>query len=254
MKFIKKLLAKILSAAGYVKAMHRGFFFLFGLGFLKGNPKFKYHYAVKNWIKPTDHVVDIGANLGYFAKVFADLTPEGKVTCIEPIPLFYSTLKHFLGNRPGVGLHNVALGDHAGSVTMALPETDGFIRTGLPHIIQDSKETAHKTQEVEVARASQFFSSLKKVDYIKCDIEGYEAKVFLDIKNELERLRPVVQLEISKGNVDELLELFKKLNYAQFGICDFKLIEESGEQAEQGDYLFIPEEKKIEFIAFAKSK
>ena len=248
MKLIKRFLAKILPIWLYLRTMHRGFYLLYSIGLLKNDMKFKYHYAVRKWIYKTDYVVDIGANLGYFAKTFSKLAYEGKVICIEPIPMFYQTLTHFLGSKKNVEIHNIALGNENGFLTMALPETDGFIRTGLPHVIKDTTiDPKTKTQQVKVLKAHEFLFSLPKIDYIKCDIEGYEAVVFEDLKETLAKFRPIVQLEIAEENKMELFLIFNDLNYLQFGISNFNLIEEKGNQQEQGDYLFIPQEKVEEF-------
>ena len=250
MKIIKRFLSKILTVSSYLKVLHRGFYLLYTLRFLKNDQKFKFHYAVKKWVSPTDIVVDIGANLGYFAKTFSRLASEGKVICIEPIPIFYQTLSYFLGAKSNVEIHNIALGDEDGHVTMAMPETDGFIRTGLPHVIDiQDKSTHEKTQEVKIVRAHDFLISLPKIDYIKCDIEGYEAVVFSNLKEVLQKFRPIVQLEIAQENRNKILELFQELGYNQFGIVNFVLVEEQGEQQEEGDFLFVPLEKKEAFIS-----
>jgi hypothetical protein len=45
-----------------------------------------------------------------------------------------------------------------------------------------------------------------------------------------------------------MLELFTNLDYVQFGIKNFKFVEERGKQEEPGDYLFIPETKRNAFL------
>jgi len=244
MKSIKKILARILSQRVYLKTLHRVFYLMYDLGFLKNDPKFKYHYAIKQLIQKDFVVVDIGANLGYFAKNFSRLTPNGKVIAIEPVPMFYAVLTHFLGRKSNVEIFNVALGSEEGSITMVMPESDGFIRTGLPHIANSEEEKKqHKTQEVKIVKASEFIGKFPKIDYIKCDIEGYEGIVFEEIKPIIAEKRPFVQLEISDQNREQLLQLFMDLDYLQFGIHDFHFVSEEGEQKEEGDYFFVPKEK-----------
>ena len=244
MKSIKKFLAKILSQKAYLRTLHRVFYLMYDLNLMKRDARFKYHYMVKKVIQQDFVVVDIGANLGYFAKNFSRLAKHGKVVAIEPVPAFYSVLTHFLGNKKNVEIHNVALGKEEGIITMVMPESDGFIRTGLPHIAtsEDEKRT-HKTQEVKIVKAREFIGQLTKIDYIKCDIEGYEGVVFQELKPLLEEKRPMVQLEISEQNKEQLLNLFKELDYIQFGISNFKFIQENGSQKEEGDYFFVPSEK-----------
>lgn len=244
MNALKKLLYRILSEKQYLRLLHRSFYLLYDLGLLKGNPKFKYHYAVKKLIKPEFTVVDIGANLGYFSKNFARLANRGKVISIEPVPQFFDTLDHFMRKFKNSVRYNVALGKEEGSITMVLPKTNGMIRTGLPHIAESEEEKKqHDTREVKVVKGSELLNALERLDYIKCDIEGYELNVFTEIRPVIEKFRPNIQIEIDEKNLSEMLELFKELKYRQYGIANGKLIQEDGTQKEQGDYFFVPEEK-----------
>lgn len=241
MNWIKKLLFKSLSQKTYLMTLHRSFYFLYNLGWLKNDAKFKYHYKIKELIKPDFTVLDIGANLGYFAKNFAKLTPKGKLIAIEPVPVFYQILQKFLSPYKHVTIYNVALGNEAGKIEMAMPESNGMIRTGLPHIVQNSSENKHKTQTVEIVKASEFFQDLTNLDYIKCDIEGYEWVVLKEIEPMITQFQPYVQIEIAEKNLNDVLAYFEKLNYTQFGIANYAFIEEKGAQKEEGDYLFVPQ-------------
>lgn len=244
MKIIKKFLAGILSQKAYLQTLHIVFYVMYDLRLLRGDKRFKYHYLIRKIIQEDFVVIDIGANLGYFAKNFSRLAKQGKVIAIEPVPAFFNVLTHFLGNKKNVEIHNVALGKEDGIITMVMPESDGFIRTGLPHIaISEEEKIKNKTQEVKIVKAKEFIGKIPKIDYIKCDIEGYEGIVFEELKSLIEEKRPLVQLEISEQNKEQLLNLFKDIDYVQFGVSKFKFIQENGNQEEEGDYFFVPSEK-----------
>lgn len=248
MQFIKKILYKILSEKQYLRVLHRMFYLLYDLGILKNDKRFKYHYAVKKLIKSDFVVLDIGANLGYFSKNFARLASNGKVISVEPVPQFFDVLDHFMKKFPNSQRYNVALGTEKGTITMVLPKSNGMIRTGLPHIAESEEEKKqHDTREVEIIKGSELLSDLARLDYIKCDIEGYELNVFKEIKPILEKHQPYIQIEIAEKNLTEMLELFKSLGYTQYGIVDFKFKEERGQQAEEGDFFFVPNRKLEEF-------
>jgi len=153
MNFLKKILFKILSQRMYLRALHRSFYLLYDLGFLKGDIRFKYHYKIKELIQPDYTVIDIGANLGYFSKNFARLAKQGKVISIEPVPVFFETLQRFMKKFPHARVYNVALGTEEGMITMVLPETNGMIRTGLPHIAETEEEK--KQQEDDQKRLDE---------------------------------------------------------------------------------------------------
>ena len=225
--------------------MQHGFFILFDLGILKSDERFKFHYATKKLIKEGDVVLDIGANLGYFSKLFARKNTKGTLYSIEPIPLFFNRLKVILSSYSHVKLIHAALGASHGNLHMIMPVQQGVMRTGLPHVISEEEAKLnpdHLTVPVQSAR--EFLANLPHLDYIKCDIEGYEWTVFSTLELELDRLRPLVQIEISERYIPEFCEFFKGLNYVQCGLYDGKLIEEHGTQRVTSDFLFIPLEKK----------
>jgi FkbM family methyltransferase len=225
--------------------MQHGFFILFDLGILKSDERFKFHYATKKLIKEGDVVLDIGANLGYFSKLFARKNTKGTLYSIEPIPMFFNRLKIILSSYSHVKLIHAALGASPGNLHMIMPVQQGVMRTGLPHVISEEEAKLnpdHLTVPVQSAR--EFLANLPHLDYIKCDIEGYEWTVFSTLGIELDRLRPLVQIEISERYIPEFCEFFKGLNYVQCGLYDGKLIEEHGTQRVTSDFLFIPLEKK----------
>lgn len=225
--------------------MQHGFFILFDLGFLKSDERFKFHYATKKLIKEGDVVLDIGANLGYFSKLFARKNTKGTLYSIEPIPMFFNRLKVILSSYSHVKLIHAALGASHGNLHMIMPVQQGVMRTGLPHVISEEEAKLnpdHLTVPVQSAR--EFLANLPHLDYIKCDIEGYEWTVFSTLGMELERLRPLIQIEISERYIPEFCKFFQGLNYVQCGLYDGKLIEEYGTQRVTSDFLFIPLEKK----------
>ena len=244
MKLVKRLLYKILSPKQYLQVLQIGFYLLFDWNILKGKPAFKYHYLIKKVIQPDFTVVDIGANLGYFSKNFARLTPKGKVVSIEPIPLFYEVLTILLRQYKHVTVHNVALGAEEGKTIMVLPTDDGMIRTGLPHVAQNDAELEkYQNQEVAIIRGSKLLANLEKIDYIKCDIEGYEWVVFQELEPLITKHKPFVQVEIGDENKENMLALFDRNGYIQYGICNYQFVQETGMQQEQGDYFFVPNER-----------
>lgn len=241
---IKQILFKILPTSLYLAAMQRGFIWLFDLGLLKNDERFKFHYATKKLIKSTDIVLDIGANLGYFSMLFARKNTKGKLYSVEPIPMFFNRLSKVLATYPHVQLIHSALGAESGNLFMVMPIQQGIMRTGLPHVITEAeaKETPNHLT-VPVLDAKEFLSGLNTLDYIKCDIEGYEWTVFSTLGAELNRLRPTIQIEISERYIEDFCVFFKGLNYIQCGLYEGKLIEEHGKQRVTSDFLFVPAEK-----------
>jgi FkbM family methyltransferase len=229
---------------------------MYNLGLLKRDARFKYHYLIKDLIEPHFTVVDIGANLGYFSKNFAKLSSSGQLISIEPVRPFYEILQYFIGKKKNVTVHNYALGKEKGSITMVLPESNGMMRTGLPHVAEsDEEKKRHKTCEVDIVRGSESLADLSKLDYITCDIEGYEVNVFEEIRSVVEKHLPMVQIEIGPENEAVMKKYFTELGYSQYGVAKFKVVKEvDGKQVEQGDFLFVHKTKAEEFEKKMKSK
>jgi FkbM family methyltransferase len=245
---LKKIAYKILPESTFLQILHKGFYFMYSTGLLKNKTEFKYHYAVKDFIKPTDHVVDIGANLGYFAKTFAQLSHEGSLTCIEPIPAFYSILKRNLKSFSYVTILNTALGKEDGYTTMVLPKDNGVLRTGLPHVIADGEDIGEGIEvKVKITGTKALFEKFSRIDYIKCDIEGFEWIVFQELTEVLAKHKPTVQIELSEVNITNFVSFFAELGYTQYGISNFKLIKDQIPQKEVGDFLFVHSSREENF-------
>ena len=241
---IKKILFRWLPTSLYLMCMQRGFFILYDFGFLKKDERFKFHYATKKLIGKEDVVLDIGANLGYFSKLFARRNPLGKLISVEPIPIFYRRLEAVLSRYKHVELIHSAMGASSGTLYMVMPVQKGVLRTGLPHVISEEEALQIPGSiEVPVLQATNFLSAFERLDYIKCDIEGYEWTVFSTLGETLNRLRPLVQIEISEKHIDDFCAFFSALNYKQLGLYQGKLIEETVKQREPSDFLFVPSEK-----------
>lgn len=102
-------------------------------------------------------------------------------------------------------------------------------------------------------KGSELFSGLSKVDYIKCDIEGYETVVFPEMQNIIEKYQPLVQLETWGVQLMTMYHFFKGLNFDAYYLENGKL--KPLEQKIQSlwgdsDILFVPQQKKDRITPF----
>ena len=87
------------------------------------------------------------------------------------------------------------------------------------------------------------FANLQRLDYIKCDIEGYETVVFPEIKPVLEKHQPIVQLETWGEQLPVMLSFFKTLGYTAYNLQKDKLTNCDKlplERIASSDILFVP--------------
>lgn len=240
---IKSLLLKILGQEKYLKLTSWLFFVAFKNGWLRSNPSYFTHYMVAQFIQPGFTVIDIGANLGYYSCLFAEKAGnEGKVYAVEPIELYRRVLTKNTGPFPQVTILPYALGQSEGTLKMGNPSQDKH-RHGLMRVLGEN-EAGGEFYEVPVKNPISLFETLQQVDYIKCDIEGYEVPVIPAMKPLIEKHRPVMQIETEGENKKILMALFEGLDYKTFYASRQSLVAYSNPaDVLPGDLIAVPGEK-----------
>ena len=150
-------------------------------------------------------LLDIGAHDGLLTIPLARL-PDSRVLAFEPLPTAFARLKVALravfGEEPAnVECHHLALGDHEGSITLAMPVLDGVAQEQWASTAKDY--AAHVSARVAVER---FIVPLRRLDdfaltdvtAIKLDAEGAEYEILRGARETLLRCRPVLTLEVEE--------------------------------------------------------
>jgi FkbM family methyltransferase len=237
MSSIKKLLYKNLSLKSYLRLLQRGFFVMRDLGLLRLSGTFHYHYNVKKLIRRGDVILDIGANLGYYSIPFARWTgPTGTVLSVEPVPVYNDIFNELAGRYPNISLYPYALGADEGPVEMVAPLEAGYLQTGHPHVGAAGDHGLRFSAEMK--DPALLFGGLKRLDYIKCDVEGYEYEVLSAMREVIARLYPKVQVEVWTRNQTRIMDMFSQLGYGAFRLERGRLVP-LAESAGDGDLIFI---------------
>lgn len=133
-------------------------------------------------------VIDVGANLGYFSVLLADLTgTEGKMLAFEPNPEMASRARNSLDVNGLAGfatLHECALGSSEGLVDLQV-RTD---QPGGGRVLERCGDDA--SGSVSVRRLDSFPDALD-ASFIKIDVEGYEQQVWRGMTGILARGHPL---------------------------------------------------------------
>lgn len=243
MKFIRKILLKILGLKCFLKLISSIYITLVNKGFLK--KKYPELFYLKEIVKPNDVCIDIGANVGYYSIFLSKIVGRsGKVYAIEPIPLFAEIWKKNVKRSKinNLELYNYALGGTEENVKMGIPEVNGVLHHGMTKIVSTREEKYIKYFEVEMKVPDNLFSNLPKLDFIKCDVEGYESEVFSNMVNTIRKFKPVIQSELS-GNENRLkvISILKNIGYNTFILKNNKLeaIEEENWLKVNQDFYFV---------------
>ena len=135
----------------------------------------------KKVIKEGMTVVDIGAHIGYYTIIAANLVgKKGKIYAFEPEPENYSLL---VKNIEINGYQNIipvkkAVSNKVGTAKL-------FLGTSALHTILESKGN-NQSIEVETTTLDGFFTEKEKIDVIKMDAEGAEYMILQGMRRLLE--------------------------------------------------------------------
>lgn len=165
--------------------------------------------ALVELLKPGMTAVDVGANVGYFTLLMAELVgPEGRVHAIEPNAGIAALLRRSIdvnGFGARTTVHELALGDATEQVALVVPAHEPKNAYVVPAVGRRS----------ETRVASQRFDAMPELltaDLIKIDVEGSEERVWQGMRGLLGSGRPLtIILEVkleryadAPGFVDEL--------------------------------------------------
>lgn len=215
---IHRILYRTLSLEGYLRAVSRMFFLWQRLGIGRYNPATEYVYHLPQLVRPGDTCIDIGANLGYYARTISRLAgADGQLFAVEPVAPIRKVLCRNLRRCTNVEILPYALGAEERDIVMGNDSArkTGYLGTGQ-NFVNDSGGRSDVEFTARMRRGSELFGNLRRLDFIKCDIEGYETVVMEEIRPVLERFRPTVLIETGGENRPEIIRLFTELGYKGF--------------------------------------
>ena len=148
----------------------------------------RYRYYIFNNIPRKRTMIDIGANIGIFARPSAQLFE--RVICFEPVFKNFEVLQKNLENYNNVELHNLGLGDKDQIVTFELQTLKCGHTKQVEEFVPNPEFEKH-TGELTTLDRFDFQS----VDWIKIDVEGFENAVLEGSRDTIQRNRPWLLLE-----------------------------------------------------------
>ena len=218
MNLLRKIIIKVLGIQLYLTIISKVYVFLTTKGCMK--KKYPELFFLHKIIKSGDTCIDIGANLGYYSTKMSILCGTGgHVYAVEPVPMFYSI---WAKNVKQSGIQNLelfpfALGCSEGVVQMGMPEKNGLAHHGMTKVTNSSNETFVKLFDVNMRIPDNLFSKLNRLDFIKCDIEGYENIAFANMTETLKRFTPIIQCELGGDeNREKVISQLESFGYTTY--------------------------------------
>ena len=218
-KLFHRLLYRLLPLEGYLRVVSRMFFLYRALGIGRRGRALEYNYHLPQLVGRGATAIDIGANLGYYTRPLSDIVGnEGRVYAVEPVPVIFEVLKRNIAGRKNVTLLNYALGNEERTIEMANDSVAaaGYFGTGR-NFVSDGELSGEAIKfTAEMRRGSELFAKLERVDFIKCDIEGYERVVIPEMRAIIERHHPTVLIETDGQTRHEIIGMFMQMGYRAY--------------------------------------
>lgn len=160
--------------------------------------------AFLNLVTYAKTVFDIGANTGLYTVIGGKHSENTSFYSFEPHPTNFNRLEKniAINNLKNITLIQKAVGDKDSYIDFYVPKSEGIIDTSSA--LKDFSETTYggtiSWKPVKVAQTSldNFveLNSIRQLDMIKIDVEGYEIMVFEGARNTIGKFRPVIICEI----------------------------------------------------------
>lgn len=178
--------------------------------------------AVRRFVKPGCSVLDVGANIGYYSLLFGKWVGSmGVVHSFEPSREVFDQLSRHvsINNLHWVKPHLLALGDRSSTVRMS-PLIS--CNRGVQHILLEEKGDLKAEERVNIRTLDSFVDEiqLKRCDFIKIDIEGFEMSFLLGASRTIQTFKPVILVELNtdalkvySSNPQEVLSFLDNLGY-----------------------------------------
>lgn len=134
---------------------------------------------LKKIIKPGDSVLDIGSNIGFYAKILSSFTGKnGKVYCFEPDSTNFKYLKKNTQGIDNIVLFNKAVSDKADTLKVYKSKLLNVDHRTYP---VNNYESVEEIESISIDALLKD-KTISKVDVIKIDIQGYELTAFNGMK------------------------------------------------------------------------
>jgi len=193
-------------------------------------------------------VLDVGANIGWYAVRFAKRLPLANVHAFEPMPMAHAYLQRNVAAN-GVGsqvcCYNYGLSEVAAASSFFIAPAGGTNASLLN--VSDAKE-AHEVIGLTLTLDQWTSNQQLAPDFIKCDVEGAELLVFRGGRKTLERDKPIVFAELLRKwsrpfgyHPNDMLEYFRTLGYCCYaiGLAAVRRIEEVNDETPETNYAFV---------------
>ena len=200
----------------------------FGLSFELIVDGIRENYITESWqkeINSGDIIVDIGANIGYYALLEAKLTGEkGKVYAIEPIPDNITLLKKSIdiNNYKNIDIYQLAIGNSNGNAPIYVGKARNLSSMRMVDSYAEQGGYIDKI-DVKLITLDEFLKDKPSPNVVRMDTEGYEYEIIRGMSQTLAKRLPMkmfIEFHFDIIGKEKSLELLTILQTNGFEISD----------------------------------
>lgn len=152
---------------------------------------------VRRLLRPSMALLDLGANIGFFALLGASLVgPQGLVVAVEPNPANARLLE---ASRRANGFSQLRVLQVAAGSDIALLVLNASYSNGTTAPLPDSDRDVLNATTVPAFPLDMLLPNGRRFDLIKVDVEGAEYRALLGCEAMIRRDRPNILSEFSPG-------------------------------------------------------
>lgn len=146
-------------------------------------------------------VLDVGANIGQFARSIREHGYRGRIVSFEPVAAVFEELDRHAQRDSSWDVHQLGVGDVTGDITISVASNSVFSSFKPPSAYAARTFAGLREDRREVVRVVRLDDFLKAnpgpvaETYLKIDTQGFEREVLLGLGDFLPRLK-AVQMEL----------------------------------------------------------
>lgn len=211
-------------------------------------------------IKDGDTILDIGSNIGWYSVDIASHFKNAKVYAFEPVTHTYDYLvKNIKLNKlKNVFPYNLGLSDENGETVFYFNSKS--TQSSSMRDLQYVENSVSEKVVCMLKKMDEFCNEkdIKKIDFIKCDVEGAELLVYKGGSEIISRSRPLIVSEMLRKwsakfgyHPNDIILFFKSMNYRCIALGKHGVryyIDMVTEDTVETNYLFVPMERIDEVV------
>lgn len=153
---------------------------------------------VRALVRPGDVVADVGANIGYYTVLLSKLVgPSGRIIAFEPTEIYRELNQRNLAENDSANVELLPYGLSDARTTLEVSIAGG---SATLHWAEPDAPPERESIELRTLDEVAAELDLQRLDFVKIDVDGHEPAFLEGAWETLDRLEPLVLLEIAHLN------------------------------------------------------